>query len=74
MTVAELSERELVARIQRRLPPAPGWLLVGIGDDAAVIEPERGRVEVTTVDSVVEGIHFDRRFTPAAANIRPPAN
>jgi thiamine-monophosphate kinase len=67
MTVAELSERELVARIQRRLPPAPGWLLVGIGDDAAVIEPERNRVDVLTVDAIVEGIHFDRAFTPPEA-------
>jgi len=67
MTVAELSERELVARIQRRLPPAPGWLLVGIGDDAAVIEPERNRVDVLTVDAIIEGIHFDRAFTPPGA-------
>jgi len=67
MTVAELSERELVARIQRRLPPAPGWLLVGIGDDAAVVEPERNRVDVLTVDAIVEGIHFDRAFTPPNA-------
>jgi thiamine-monophosphate kinase len=67
MTVAELSERELVARIQRRLPEAPGWLLVGIGDDAAVVEPERNRVDVLTVDAIVEGIHFDRAFTPPEA-------
>jgi thiamine-monophosphate kinase len=67
MTVAELTERELVARIQRRLPPAPPWLLVGIGDDAAVVEPERNRVEVLTVDAIVEGIHFDRAFTPPDA-------
>ncbi|HKB12268.1 MAG TPA: thiamine-phosphate kinase [Vicinamibacterales bacterium] len=67
MTVSELSERELVARIQQRLPAAPAWLLVGIGDDAAVVEPERNRVEVLTVDALVEGIHFDRAFTPPDA-------
>ena len=66
-TVATLSERELVARIQQRLPAAPPWLLVGIGDDAAVVEPERNRVEVLTVDAIVEGIHFDRAFTPPDA-------
>jgi thiamine-monophosphate kinase len=66
-TVADLSERELIARIQQRLPPAPPWLLVGIGDDAAIVEPERNRVEVLTVDAVVEGIHFDRAFVPADA-------
>jgi len=66
-TVADLSERELIARIQQRLPPAPPWLLVGIGDDAAIVEPERNRVEVLTVDAIVEGIHFDRAFVPADA-------
>src|SRR6266478_9867482 len=66
-TVADLSERELVARIQQRLAPPPAWLLVGIGDDAAVVEPERNRVEVLTVDAIVEGVHFDRAFTPPEA-------
>jgi thiamine-monophosphate kinase len=67
VTVAELSERELVARIQQQLPAAPGWTTVGIGDDAAVIEPERNRLEVLTVDAIVDTVHFDRRFTPPGA-------
>ena len=50
------SERDLIARIRARLPPAPAWLLVGIGDDAAVVEPQRNRVEVLSVDAIVEGI------------------
>ena len=66
-TVADVSERELVARIQRQLPPTPPWVLVGIGDDAAIVEPERNRAEVFTVDAVVEGIHFDRAFVPPDA-------
>lgn len=66
-TVDGVTERELIARIRQQLPPAPGWLLVGIGDDAAVVEPERNRVEVLAVDAVVEGIHFDRAFVPADA-------
>jgi thiamine-monophosphate kinase len=67
MTVAELTERQLIARIQEQLPPAPDWVLVGIGDDAAVVLPERNRVEVLTVDALVEGIHFDRAFVPPDA-------
>lgn len=66
-SVADLSERELIERIRARLPPPPGWLLVGIGDDAAVVETEKNRLEVLSVDALVEGIHFDRRFTPPAA-------
>jgi thiamine-monophosphate kinase len=67
MFISDCSERELIARIQARLPPAPSWLLVGIGDDAAVVEPERNRAEVLTVDALVEGVHFDRAFVPPEA-------
>lgn len=66
-TVADLSERELIARIQQQLPAPPVWMVVGIGDDAAVVEPVRNQLDVFTVDAMVEGIHFDRRFTPPAA-------
>ena len=67
MTVSELTERELVERIRRQLPTDPSWVALGIGDDAAVVEPERNRLEVLTVDAVVDGIHFERRFTPPDA-------
>jgi thiamine-monophosphate kinase len=66
-TVGSLTERELVARIRQPLARAPDWLLVGIGDDAAVVEPPRNRAEVLTVDAIVEGIHFDRAFVPPDA-------
>jgi thiamine-monophosphate kinase len=65
--VSDLSERELIARIQHRLPPPPGWMAVGVGDDAAVVEPERNRLDVLSVDALVEGVHFDRAFTPPDA-------
>lgn len=66
-TVSDLSERDLIARVRQRLPDPPAWMLVGIGDDAAVVQPERNHVQVLTVDAVVEGVHFDRRFTPPDA-------
>src|SRR5436309_263432 len=66
-TVADFTEGGLIARIQERLPPAPAWMVVGIGDDAAVVEPARNRLEVLSVDALVEGVHFDRTFTPPAA-------
>jgi thiamine-monophosphate kinase len=40
---------------------------IGIGDDAAVVEPERNRLQVLSVDALVEGVHFDRAFTPPSA-------
>jgi len=45
----------------------PPWVLIGPGDDAAVIQPERGALDVLTTDAQVEGIHFDRRFVPPDA-------
>lgn len=41
-------------------------MLVGPGDDAAVIIPERGALQVLTTDAIVEGIHFDRRYSSLA--------
>ncbi len=67
-TIADVSERDLIARIRARLSaPAPRWLVVGIGDDAAVVERERNHLDVLTVDAIVDGVHFDRAFTPPAA-------
>jgi thiamine-monophosphate kinase len=67
LTVADLGEHALIARIRSRVPPDPEWLAFGIGDDAAVAEPVRNALEVITTDALVEGIHFDRAFVPAGA-------
>jgi thiamine-monophosphate kinase len=45
----------------------PPWVTVGPGDDAAVIEPARGALDVLTTDALVDGIHFDLRFVPPDA-------
>ena len=65
-SVAELGERALIERIKARLT-SPPWVVVGPGDDAAVIEPEPRTLDVLTTDAQVEGIHFDRRFCPPDA-------
>ena len=48
------------------MPPAPDWVMTGIGDDAAVVEPARGTLDVVTTDTLVEGVHFERSLLPAA--------
>ena len=59
-TVADVGEHAIVERIRERVPaPGPG-LRIGIGDDAAVVEPDRGALSVLTTDTLVEGVHFDR--------------
>jgi thiamine-monophosphate kinase len=65
-TVAEAGEHELIARIRARIA-SPPWVIVGPGDDAAVIAPEPRTLEVLTTDALVEGVHFDRRFCPPDA-------
>ena len=65
MTVGEVGEHALIARIRARIPPPPPFVAIGIGDDAAVVEPERNALEVITTDAQVEGVHFDRTFVGA---------
>ena len=57
-------ECELIAAFTRALPLSGEGVLLGPGDDAALLRPPRGQELVATVDAVVEGVHFDARFTP----------
>jgi thiamine-monophosphate kinase len=66
VTVSELGERALLARIQAKLSTTgrqSASLVIGIGDDAAVVTPTRNAQTVLTTDAQVEGIHFERRFS-----------
>lgn len=53
-----MGEFELLARVRERLPPAGPQVRIGAGDDAAVTVPEGATA--TSVDAVVEGVHFHR--------------
>jgi thiamine-monophosphate kinase len=66
LTVSSLGEHALIQRITSRLA-LPSWVVVGPGDDAAVLAPERGTLDVLTTDALVEGVHFDRAFVPPDA-------
>lgn len=52
-----MAELELIAEIERALRPPAGRLVRGPGDDAAVVAAEP--IAVTSVDTVVEGVHFN---------------
>jgi thiamine-monophosphate kinase len=59
-----MGEFELLARIRERLPDAGPRIRLGSGDDAAVTLP--GGATATSVDAIVEGVHFRRDLaTPA---------
>ena len=53
-----MGEFELLARVRERLPAAGPRVRVGSGDDAAVTVP--GGATATSVDALVEGVHFRR--------------
>jgi thiamine-monophosphate kinase len=55
----ELSEDQLVAALRRMLSgDAPG-VVIGVGDDAAVVEAAAAD-QIMTTDMLVEGVHFER--------------
>jgi thiamine-monophosphate kinase len=62
--MASLGEFGFIDLIRARVPFARGLLAKGMGDDAAVIAgPPAGRQLLWTVDMLVEGVHFDLRYT-----------
>jgi thiamine-monophosphate kinase len=62
---APLSEETaLILALSRRFGPPPPEVVLGIGDDCAAITLEGGCCLLWTVDTLVEGVHFDFSYTP----------
>ncbi len=53
-------EREIIAKIRAQVAPEGERLLKGIGDDCAVFAGAKEGRFVTTTDTLVEKVHFDR--------------
>ena len=61
--IESLGEFGLIRRLTEQTVLRQPSSLLGIGDDAAVINPEGKRVVVST-DMLVEGVHFDLSYAP----------
>lgn len=58
-TIGDVGEFGLIERISRWIgAELPAGVVVGPGDDAAVLRPPRGCDLVVSTDSLVEGVHF----------------
>jgi thiamine-monophosphate kinase len=60
MQISQLGEFGLIQRIKTALPPPPPEVIVGIGDDVAVLQISDSEYLLATCDVQVENVHFSR--------------
>lgn len=61
--ISSLGEFGLIEHLTRNIEIQNASTIVGVGDDAAVID-HFGKQTVITTDLLIEGIHFDLMYTP----------
>jgi thiamine-monophosphate kinase len=58
-----LSETALIAALAEEFGPAPSKVVLGIGDDCAALALNGSDYLLWTIDTLVEGVHFDLAYT-----------
>ncbi|HET6913560.1 MAG TPA: thiamine-phosphate kinase [Rhodanobacteraceae bacterium] len=59
-----MPEFDLIELIRSRTAQSRGDVVLGIGDDAALLKPPAGQQLVACTDTLVEGVHFPRGTAP----------
>src|SRR3712207_3061345 len=66
LNVQDIGEQGLLKQVQSFCPSAI------VGDDAAVLPTEPGKLLVVTSDVLVDGVHFSAGFAPQSVRTTPP--
>ncbi len=61
--ISSLGEFGLIAHLTKNIEHQNASTILGVGDDAAVID-HFGKQTVITTDLLIEGVHFDLMYTP----------
>ncbi|PIE59589.1 MAG: thiamine-phosphate kinase [Desulfobulbus propionicus] len=59
-----MNEREIIQHIASLADLSDTSVVQGIGDDCAVIKKDSSSVWLLTMDTLIEGVHFDRSWHP----------
>jgi thiamine-monophosphate kinase len=65
MLISELGEFALIDRVQSIIATQRPDIVVGVGDDAAVLADTEDEFRLATIDSQVEEVHFMRQYVSA---------
>ncbi len=66
MTESPKGEVELILKLAQGFGAGPPEVVAGIGDDCAVIDLGQGEAWLWTVDTLVEGVHFELSYMSPA--------
>ena len=64
MKLSELGEDRFLERVRERIPEPGPEVVLGVGDDAAVLDLPKKELVLVSTDVLVEGVHFVRRTLP----------
>lgn len=67
------SELDLIERYFKHGAPSRGDVIVGIGDDGAVLQVPQGKELVVSIDTLLAGVHFETDINPQSIGFKAMA-